>query len=262
MRDRGKALNLAPVRECTVPNLRPTDKIDIMQLNKYLNLTTPPVPTNCLQFDLENVKTKRYGSHATNSSDSNLFPASTPRRGARTLRLGSAEFVKPGTPDSHITWNSEKRAMHRPSSNLTTSVNGNLIVGSTVSSPVPPNTSRVKSGGKMSPYVQFQKERTMTPSTPPHQVSGQKFKACERFSELSSKERGGKFSYTHAAHGEKRSPAPRNTTTVDFRETYIPRDRSRTITLDVNHLGIRGQPYKQREHIVLYKNRRTQIIRS
>lgn len=256
MRDRGKALNLAPVRECTVPCLRPTDKIDITQLNKYLNLSTPPVPNNCLQFNFDEIKAKRFGA-----ANDYMFPATSARRGTRTLRLGSAEFVKPGTPDSTSKWNSEKRGPHRSPAHFSSSVPGNLIVGSTVSSPVPPQTARAKSGGKMSPYVQFQKEHMLTPSTPPHQVSGQGFKVCERVSELSGKERG-KFSYTHAAQGEKASAIIRTATAVDFKETYIPRDRSRTITLDVNHLGIRGQQYKQREQIVLYKNRRAQIAKS
>ncbi|XP_053376246.1 uncharacterized protein LOC123534937 [Mercenaria mercenaria] len=260
MRDRGKALNLAPVRECTVPNLRPTDKIDIMQLNKYLNLTTPPVPSNCIQLNFDEVKAKRYGI----ANESNMFPASSPRRGGRTLRLGSAEFVKPGTPDANQKWTVDKRGLHRSAVTSGGSMPGNLFVGSTVWSPVPSNTTRAKSGGRMSPYVQFQKEHLQNPSTPPQQVSGQNFKSCERVTDLSGKDgkERGKFSYTHAANSERPPPPVRTATAVDFQETYIPRDRSRTITLDVNHLGIRGQPYKQREQIVLYKNRRAQIARS
>jgi hypothetical protein len=261
MRDRGKALNLAPVRECTVPNLRATDKIDIMQLNKYLNLSTPPVPNNCIQFNLDDVKTKVYNS----ANENNMFPASNSRKAGRTLRLGSAEFVKPGMPDSILKWNAEKRGLHRSSLNATSSVPGNLIVGSTVTSPVPPNTARAKSGGRSSPYVQFQREHLKSPSTPPQQISGQKLKACERVTELTGKESKdrGKFIYTHAATNSERPSQPvRTATAVDFREAYVPRVRSRAITLDVNHLGIRGQPFKQREQIVLYKNRRAQVAKS
>lgn len=258
MRDRGKALNLAPVRECTVPNLRATDKIDIVQLNKYLNLSTPPVPNNCIQFNLDEVKSKGYG----NANENNMFPASNSRKAGRTLRLGSAEFVKPGMPDSILKWNTEKRSLHRSTLNATSSVPGNLIVGSTVTSPVPPNTARAKSTGRSSPYVQFQREHLQSPSTPPQHISGQKLKACERVTELTGKDRS-KFVYTHAATNSGRpSPPVRTATAVDFQEAYVPRVRSRAITLDVNHLGIRGQPFKQREQIVLYKNRRAQVAKS
>lgn len=260
MRDRGKALNLAPVRECTVPSLRPSERIDVTQLNQYLNLTTPPVPNNCLQFDIDDPKMKRFAYRTGNPVDSNTMLATGSRRGARTLRLGSAEFMKPGTPDSELRWSTEKRGLQRSNTVTTSTVHGNLIVGSTISSPVPPGT-RAKSGGKVPPYVQFQKDNANKPSSPPHHVSGQRLKACDRVAELTGKE-SGRFSYTHAARGERPAPVIRTATAVDFKETYIPRNRSQTISLEVNHLGIRGQPYRQNEQMVLYKNRRAQAMRS
>ncbi|KAL4223278.1 hypothetical protein ACF0H5_016750 [Mactra antiquata] len=261
MRDRGKALNLAPVRECTVPNLASTDKLDIIQLNQYLNLSTPPLSGDCIDFDVDDVKVKRYGYRLPN--DSNIFATSGARRRARTLRLGSAEFVKPGTADSAFKWNTEKRQQQKSANNLLSTVPGNLIVGSTVS-PIPSPAPRVKSNCKIPPYVQFQRENsTNLNQYPLQQISGQKVRTCERLTDTptSGKERG-KFSYTHAESSEKMSQPIRTATAVDFRETYIHRDRSRTITLDINPLGIRGQPLRQSEQMVLYKNRRAQSLRS
>lgn len=261
MRDRGKALNLAPVRECTVPNLAPTDKIDIIQLNQYLNLSTPPMSGDCIDYDLDDVKVKR-GYRLPN--DSNTFGSSGARRKTRTLRLGSAEFVKPGTSaDMTAKWSTEKRPVQKSATNVLSTVPGNLIVGSTVS-PIPFQAPRARSGSNVPPYVQYQRENMLnkTHSTL-QQISGQKVKACERMTDTPpvGKERG-KFSYTHAENREKMSPPIRTATAVDFRETHIPRDRSRTITLDINHLGIRGQPMRQSEQMVLYKNRRAQSLRS
>ncbi|XP_052800232.1 uncharacterized protein LOC128231442 [Mya arenaria] len=251
MRERGKALNLAPVREYTVPCLQKSDKMDVIQINQYLNLTTPP--TNCIQFEMDDTKVKRY---TTRSSTESLFPLSTVRRGARPLRLGSAEFIKPGTLIQDAKWTQEKgNAANRPSTSTPSTVPGNLIVGSTAPSPI----FRAKSA-KMSPYIQFQKEQhnLIKPQTPPQHVAGRKMTVTltdRGEASSASRERRGKFSYTHAAKPEKPPPIVKTATVMDFNTQYQNpmRERMKTITLDVNHLGIRGTTFKRSEEIAVYK---------
>lgn len=271
MKDRGKALNLAPVRECTVPDMRHADKLDIVQLNKYLNLTTPP-SNGCLQFEIEENQVKKIGNRVANTGDNNLFPACSPRKGARPLRLGSAEFVKPGTADSDNRRGVDKRSSQRSATLSPCPPPGTLIIGSTVTSQ--PKKPRVKSGskhGKGSPYFKCQKEQLLQkynltrPQTPPQQVSGQRCTPCERVTELSSaqKERTGRFNYTHAQNDDNPStPLVRSTSSTDLQESYPLRERMNRFMLDINHLGIRGTPFKQSEEMVLYRNRRAAAVKS
>lgn len=272
VRDRGKALNLAPVRECMVPDLRPTDKIDIVQLNKYLNLTTPPLQNSFIQFEVEDGLAKKVGNRVANTGDNNLFPACSPRRGARPLRLGSAEFVKPGTADPDAKWNQDKPSVQRSATFSPSPSQGNLIVGSTVTShQQKPRIKSASKHGKMSPYVQFQKEllqqkyNLTRPQTPPQQVSGQRCMPCDRMTELSSaqKERAGKFIFTHGGN-EESSPTPTVATAnvLDLKDTFPVQNRERKYSLDINHLGIRGTTFKQSEELVLYKNRRATSVKS
>lgn len=248
--------------------MKETGKIDIVQLNKYLNLATPPNVNGVLQFEFEDGFVKKVGNRVANTGDNNLFPACSPRRGARPLRLGSAEFMKPGTADSETT----TRAIQRSATfSGGPPPPGNLIVGSTVTSSI--QKPRVKSGSKsnkVSAYIQFQKDllqhkyNLTRPQTPPKQVSGQKFFPCDRVSELSSapKERSGKFSFTNSGFDESRSPVSVDPgKLIDIQESYRAREREKKLTLDVNHLGIRGTTFKQSEELVLYKNRRAAVIR-
>jgi len=258
MRERGKALNLAPVREYTVPCHAASDNADLMHMNQYLNLSTPP--TNCIQLELDGVKVKRF--NVRGSTDS-LFPVFSARKGSRPLRLGSAEFIKPGRSNSDANWVKERRdPSRRPSSSAPTSIPGSLIVGSTAPAP-----ARVKSGN-MSPSVFILREQMAANSRivmPPQHVSGRKmtFTSTERRTDVTSaaKERSGKFNYTHAAKKSNTQPIVRTATAMDFRDCHVPiRERMKAITLDVNNLGIQGTTFKASEEIVLYKNRRPNSI--
>ena len=267
VRDRGKALNLAPVRECTVPDLSASDKIDIVQLNKYLNLTTPP-NSNVLQFEIEDGFVRKVGNRILNTGDNNLFPACSPRRGARPLRLGSAEFMKPGTVEQET-----KRIQQRPATISPGPYPGNLFVGTTVTSHAyKPRSKSGSKSNKAAAYIQFQKEllqhkNSLTrPQTPPKQVSGQRCTPCGRVTELSCatpKERAGKVSFTNITHEDRRpSPSMETGKLFELQETFRAREREKRLSLDIHHLGIRGTTVKQSEELALYKNRRTATARS
>ena len=285
MRDRGKTLNLAPVRECMVPELVQTDKLDqyqqnYIELNQYLNLMTPPLPGKNLQIQIDELKERRFGTRLVNNGENNLFPACTPRRGARPLRLGSAEFVKPGSGETEPKWANEVKTqqtqvIQRASTFHSCTVPGNLIVGSTVTQSNHSAKTRTKHGGKSSPYVTFCKEQAASlfsqkPQTPPHHIYGKKFKPCERVSDLSaSKERIGRFPFSNSHSGstsnDKTMPSQCHTVmAVDLKDaTSFRREKLKQITLDVNHLGIRGKTFQQDGHInVLYKDRRTATVKS
>ncbi|KAL3858271.1 hypothetical protein ACJMK2_012867 [Sinanodonta woodiana] len=141
MRDRGKTINLAPVRENSSSSGFPVHdkrntKRNYLTLDQYLNLMTPPKVS---PLDTDDSKEKRF--RIANTGENNLFPACTPRRGARPLRLGSAEFLKPATPPDtakkYASLDSKqilerKMQMHRASSFQHSSVPGTLYVGSTI----------------------------------------------------------------------------------------------------------------------------------
>lgn len=267
MKDRGKTLNLAPVRECTVPDLIQADSIDQLQknyatINQYLNLMTPPLPADCLRIAYEAAKARRQGSRVTNC-ENHLLTASNPRRGATPLRLGSAEFVKPGTPEQfappEVRWNNERKVtMQRSSTFHGGTVPGNLYVGSTVTTS-PAHMGRLKSGGKPSSYILNRSHSPLQQQSKdaPHQIYGKKFKPCERVNEL-TKERG--------RRGEEKVVPMYQTSGTEQNNSYA-RKQDRLISVNVNNLGIRGRTFKPGELNVFFKfdkdkNRRVATLTS
>ena len=267
MKDRGKTLNLAPVRECSVPDLLQADNFDQYQqnyatINQYLNLMTPPLPEQCLQLAYDAAKARRNGNRIPITGDY-LFPVSNQRRGVTPLRLGSAEFVKPGTPEQFAPpesrWSSERKASLQRSSTFhgrDSTVPGMLYVGSTVT-PSPIQQGRIKSGGKPTSYHVTQphpRHLQQQSKDAPHQIYGQKFKPCERVTEL-HKDRG---------RGREEKVVPQFRTGVETRNNY-DKKKDRLISVNVNHLGIRGRTFKAEELSVFYqfhkdKNRRVATL--
>ena len=268
MKDRGKTLNLAPVRECSVPDLMQADNFDQYQqnyatINQYLNLMTPPLSEQCLQLAYVAAKARRQGKTFPGGGDP-LFPVSNQRRGVTPLRLGSAEFVKPGTPEQFAPpenrWSSEKKVGLQRSStfhNTGSTVPGMLYVGSTVTTS-PAQQGRIKSGGTPTSYHLHQAHHHLQHQSreSPHQICGKKFKPCERVNEL-SKDRG---------RGREEKVAPQYRAGVEPRDNYA-RSKDRLISVNVNHLGIRGRTFKAEELSVFYKfdkdkNRRVATLTS
>ena len=265
MKDRGKALNLAPVRECTVPDLIQAESMDQLQqnyatINQYLNLMTPPLPADCLRIAYEAAKASRNGGRLSHSSDSHFFQPPSPRR-ATPLRLGSAEFVKPGTPEHRsppdLRWSNERKAsMQRASTFHAGTVPGNLYVGSTVTTS-PAHVGRSKSTRhSTSSLNQSHSHYSHNSKEAPHLVYGKKFKPCERMNELTRERTKGR--------DEKVVPVYQS---PSGEQNNIPRKQDKLISVNFNHLGIRGRTFKNDELNVFYKfdkekNRRVATLTS
>ncbi|KAK3585343.1 hypothetical protein CHS0354_004612 [Potamilus streckersoni] len=230
MRDRGKRINLAPVRENSSSSGFPVHdnrntKRNYLTLDQYLNLMTPPKVS---PLDTDDSKERRF--RIANTGENNLFPACTPRRGARPLRLGSAEFVKPATPPDPAKKYAmldtkqileRKMQMHRASSFHHSTVPGTLYVGSTVSRDAPSSS--------------------MIPVAPP------------------TRARSGQSRKSHCSRGSTRSV---------IKDAGVDEGRSSKtndcmLPVNIRHLGIRGTTYRLDDHLRivyrLHRDRNSQV---